>query len=142
MNQENARNEVRRAVCTFWNDFLGCTPADVQVAFTADLIIVILRGPLSPAEQKVAATPEGRMRLKQVRGALLDQGRDGLTQAIAISIHTSVVRTLAAIDVSKHEERVALVFGADKAGGPVSCQADASICAVLSPQDACLKSSL
>ena len=114
LNQPNMEKTIGKAVCTFWKDCLGWKPDEVQVFLAADQIIVSLRGTLAPAEQKLAATSQGRMRMKQIRSALLDQCRDGLLQAIATSTQTAVYRTLTSIDVSANEERFIVVFGTNK----------------------------
>jgi len=114
LSQANMEKVIGEAVCTFWKNFLGWNPAEIQVFLAADQIIVSLRGTLAPAEQKLAATPEGRMRMKRIRSALLDQCRDGLEQAIATSTRTTVDRTLTSIDVSANEERFVVVFGANE----------------------------
>jgi len=112
--QPNMEKVIGQAVCTFWKDFLGWRPAQIQVFLAADQITVSLRGTLAPAEQKLAATSQGRMRMKQIRSALLDQCRDGLLQAIATSTQARVFRTLTSIDVSANEERFVLVFAANE----------------------------
>ena len=114
LNQPNMEKVISQAVCTFCKDFLGWNPAEIQVFLAADQIIVSLRGTLAPAEQKVAATSQGRMRMKQIRSALLDQCRDGLLQAIATSTQARVFRTLTSIDVSANEERFVVVFAANE----------------------------
>jgi len=114
LNQPNMEMAIGEAVCTFWKDFLGWNPAKVQVFLGADQIIVSLRGTLAPAEQKLAATSQGRMRMKQMRSALLDQCHDGLLQAIATSTQATVFRTLTSIDVSANEERFIVVFAANE----------------------------
>ncbi len=114
LNQPNMEKTIGKAVCTFWKDFLGWNPDEVQVFLAAEQIIVSLKGTLAPAEQKLAATSQGRMRMKQIRSALLDQCRDGLLQAIATSTQTAVYRTLTSIDVSANEERFLVVFGTNK----------------------------
>ncbi len=114
LNQVNMEKAIREAVRTFCKDFLGWNPAEVQVFLAPDQIIVSLRGTLAPAEQKLAATSQGRMRMKQIRSALLDQCRDGLLQAIAPSTQATMFRTLTSIDVSANEERFVVVFEANE----------------------------
>lgn len=114
LNQANMEKAISEAVRTFWKDFLGWNPAEVQVFLAPDQIIVSLRGTLAPAEQKLAATSQGRMRMKQIRSALLDQCRDGLLQAIATSNQATMFRTLTSIDVSANEERFVVVFEANE----------------------------
>lgn len=114
LSQASTQKAVGEAVCTFWRDFLGWNQVEVQVFLPGDQIIVSLRGVLSPAEQKMAATSEGRMRMKQIRNALIDQGRNGLCEAIATSTQTTVCITLITIYVSAKEERFTLVFEANE----------------------------
>lgn len=114
LSQASTKKAVGEVVCAFWRDFLGWNQAEVQVFLPADQIIVSLRGILSPAEQKMAATSEGRMRMKQIRSALINQGRNGLCEAIATATQTTVCITLTTIHVSANEERFTLVFGANE----------------------------
>lgn len=112
VNQATMELAIREAVGTFWKEILGWNPSKIQVFLAPDQIIVSLRGTLAPAEQKLAATSQGRIRLKQLRSALLDQCRDGLLQAIATATQTTMLRTLTSIDVSANEERCVVVFEA------------------------------
>lgn len=114
LSQASTEKAVGEAVCTFWSDFLEWNQIEVQVFLPADQIIVSLRGMLSPAEQKMAATSEGRMRMKQIRSALINQGRNGLCEAIATATQTTVCITLTTIHVSANEERFTLVFEANE----------------------------
>ena len=112
VNQTISKKAVGEAVCTFWKACLGWNQADVQVFLPEDQIVVSLKGTLPPAEQKFAATSQGRMRMKQIRRTLLDQGLVALCEAIATSIQTTVFITLTTIHVSAKEEIFTLVFGA------------------------------
>ncbi|MBA3612284.1 MAG: DUF2294 family protein, partial [Nitrospirales bacterium] len=111
VNQVSTKKALSEALCTFWRDSLGWNQVHVQGFCSADQIIASLKGTLSPVEQKMAATSQGRIRMKQVRRALLDRDSDGLCEAIAASIQTTVLITLSTIHVSASKEIFTLVFG-------------------------------
>ncbi len=110
LNQASAAKAIIEAVGSFWKDFLGWNPAEVNVFLPEGLIIVSLRGTLTPAEQKMAATSEGRMRIKRLMSALLDEGCDDLLRAIATSTQSTVNRTFTDIHVFADEQVFVFIF--------------------------------
>jgi uncharacterized protein YbcI len=77
--------EVSQAVIRFEKEFMGRGPLETKTYIIDDLVIVRLRGVLTPAEIKLAETGDqkrGRYLLKQVRQELLDHGRPILESAV------------------------------------------------------------
>lgn len=89
--------EISNAVIQFEKDYMGRGPKETQTYIIDDMILVRLKGVLTPAEQQLAKNPEGANLIKQVRSNLLEQGRGLLSELIekmtglkVISLHTDI----------------------------------------------------
>jgi len=92
--------EISQAIIRFEKEFMGRGPLETRTHILDDLVVVRLKGVLTPAELKLAAAadnPRGRYLLKEVRQELLDRGRPLLEAAlrdilgVAIkSMHTDI----------------------------------------------------
>ena len=74
---------VRNAIIRFEQEFLGRGPDDVRAFLIKDLLVIRLKGVLTPAEKQLAKTPEGVEMVKQLRQNLIAQGRDRLCEQVA-----------------------------------------------------------
>jgi len=59
--------EITKAIIQFEREHLGRGPREARCWIIQDLILVRLRGVLTPAEEKLAQDPEGRNLVKRVR---------------------------------------------------------------------------
>ncbi len=98
---KSTRGEVEaslaNAIIQFEKDHLGRGPAEVRVFILEDMILIRLRGVLTPAEAKLAQNPEGHTLIKRVRQQLLEGSRPLLedilqrvTGSRVISLHTDI----------------------------------------------------
>lgn len=92
--------EISEAIVRFEREYMGRGPEETKTHILDDMILVRLRGVLTPAEKSLAnmdASIRGRDLVKQVRIELLEGGR-GVLEAIirditaceVISLHTDV----------------------------------------------------
>lgn len=88
---------LANAIIQFEKDHLGRGPAEVRVFVIEDMILVRLRGVLTPAEVKLAQTGEGHDLIKQIRRQLLEGSRPLLEAVVqektgsqVVSLHTDV----------------------------------------------------
>ena len=89
---------ISRMVIKFEKEYMGRGPLETKSYLLGDLVLVRLKGVLTPAEIKLAAAQErGRFLLKQVRQQLLDFGRPLLESALeeilgvpVVSVHTDI----------------------------------------------------
>ena len=88
---------LANALIQFEKDHLGRGPAEAHVFIVEDMIVVRLRGVLTPAEVKLAQTTEGHNLIKQVRRQLLEGSRPLLETIVqektgchVISLHTDI----------------------------------------------------
>jgi len=89
--------EIGNALIQFEKDYMGRGPQETKTFIIEDLILIRLKGVLTPAEQQLAKNPEGMNLIKMVRSNLLEQGRDLLTDVIekisglkVITLHTDI----------------------------------------------------
>lgn len=89
--------EFTRAIIKFEKEYLGRGPADAQTFFIQDIILVRLKGILTPAEARLAESREGQTLVKETRRQLFESSRP-LIEAIVheiigcnvISLHTDM----------------------------------------------------
>jgi len=95
------RGEIEAAladdIVRFEKEHLGRGPMETRVYIIEDIILVRLRGVLTPAEIKLAQTPEGHSLIKQVRQELLENSRSLLEEIIlkgtgchVVSLHSDI----------------------------------------------------
>lgn len=89
--------EIGNALIQFEKEYMGRGPQETRAFIIEDMILVRLKGVLTPAEQQLVKNPQGIELIKRVRSNLLEQGRELLTKAIesitqvpVISLHTDI----------------------------------------------------
>ena len=98
---QHTRGEIEaalaNAIIQFEKDHLGRGPVESRVYIIDDMILVRLRGVLTPAESKLALNPEGHELIKQVRRQLLEGSRSILEAIVlektgcqVVSLHTDI----------------------------------------------------
>ena len=88
---------LANAIIQFEKEHLGRGPVEARVFIIEDMILVRLRGVLTPAEVKLALSPDGHNLIKQVRRQLLEGSRPVLDEIVrqvtgigVISLHTDI----------------------------------------------------
>ncbi|CAM4284769.1 DUF2294 domain-containing protein [Paenibacillus tarimensis] len=74
--------EVSRALTQWERDFLGRGSVDVKTDIVRNMIVVMLKGVLTPAEKLLAAQKDGMLSVKRNRSELVETGADQLYQLI------------------------------------------------------------
>lgn len=89
--------EVAKAITQFEREYLGRGPREARCWIIENLILVRLRGILTPAEERLAQDPEGRSLVKRVRMQLLESSRPLLEEIIQqitgiqlVSLHSDI----------------------------------------------------
>lgn len=105
-------NAIRNAIIKFEQEFMGRGPDDVRASIVRDLVVVRLRGVLTPAERQLAKTAEGVEMVKQLRQNLIAQGRDKLSEQVGEITKAKVLGVFTDIDVQLGER--VFVFTLDR----------------------------
>ena len=89
--------ELTRAIVQFEKEYLGRGPKDARTYIIDDMILIRLKGLLTPAEQKLAENDDGRMLVKETRRRLFESSLPMLRQMVReiagadlISLHTDI----------------------------------------------------
>jgi uncharacterized protein YbcI len=97
MMKKKLEADISNAFIQFEKDYMGRGPMETRSYIIDDMILVRLKGVLTPAEQQLAKTQEGTPLIKRVRSSLLEQARELLTGEIqrltglkVISLHTDI----------------------------------------------------
>jgi uncharacterized protein YbcI len=87
---------ISEALIKFEREYMGRGPEEAKSYLIGDLVVVRLRGVLTPAERQLAQSnpsDQGRNLIKQVRSELLERGRP-LLEALVSDITGQKVRSL------------------------------------------------
>ncbi|MGD8626223.1 MAG: DUF2294 domain-containing protein [Anaerolineae bacterium] len=89
--------EISASITQFEREHLGRGPKEVRTWIIQDMILIRLRGVLTPAEEKLAADPDGHHLVKEVRTRLIEGSRPILDEMIerlagvqAVSLHSDI----------------------------------------------------
>lgn len=113
---------LANAIIQFEKEHLGRGPVEARVFIIEDLILVRLRGVLTPAEISLAQTADGQALIKQVRRQLLENSRSLLDEIVqqvtgsrVVGLHTDIsVKTGERIIVFTMAENLEEMWGWDK----------------------------
>ena len=67
---------IRNAIIKFEQEFMGRGPEDVKAFIMKDLVLIRLKGVLTPAERQLAKSEDGIEMVKAMRQNLISQGRE------------------------------------------------------------------
>jgi uncharacterized protein YbcI len=116
MDNERTKAEmevaIRNAIIKFEQDFMGRGPTDVRAFIVRDLVVVRLKGVLTPAERQLAKTPDGVDMVKRIRQTLIAQGRDRLVEQVSDITGTRVMALF--MDIDAHIGEKVFVFTVER----------------------------
>jgi uncharacterized protein YbcI len=114
MNRSKGQIEaaVTTAITQFERDFLGRGPKEARAFIVADLVLVRLRGVLSPAEQQLSRETGGVELIKQLRSRLIEGSRDALVEIVEQTTGATVLTMHT--DLSTPTGERVFVFGLDR----------------------------
>ena len=97
MTRGMAEANFTKAIIQFEKEHLGRGPVDARTMFLGDMILVRLKGLMTPAEEKLAANNEGRDLVKEMRRQLFESSRSLLEEIVEnvtgthlVSLHTDM----------------------------------------------------
>ena len=104
--------DISALITKFEKEHLGRGPKEVRTFIIQDMILVRLKGILSPAEEKLAKETDGIQLVKQIRRRLIESSRKVL-ENIIMEKSNAKVRTLHTDISSRTGERV-IIFVMDR----------------------------
>ena len=89
--------EISRAIVQFEIDYMGRGPKEARVYLVEDLVVVRLKGVLTPAEEQLTKSIDGKELVKKMRATLIDKARPLLYQVVGditgtkiLDLHTDI----------------------------------------------------
>ena len=89
--------EISRAIVQFEIDYMGRGPKETSAHIVEDLIVVRLKGVLTPAEEQLTQSIDGKELVKKMRSTLIDKARPLLYQVVGditgakiLDLHTDI----------------------------------------------------
>jgi uncharacterized protein YbcI len=93
--------EISRAMVQFEIDYMGRGPKEARTHIIEDMVLVRLKGVLTPAEQQLTKSPDGVELIKKMRSTLIEKAKPLLYQVVGditgtkiISLHTDISTVL------------------------------------------------
>jgi uncharacterized protein YbcI len=89
--------EISRAIVQFEIDYMGRGPKETSAHIVEDLVVVRLKGVLTPAEEQLTKSIDGKDLVKKMRSTLIDKARPLLYQVVGditgakiLDLHTDI----------------------------------------------------
>jgi len=88
---------ISHAIIQFEIDYMGRGPKETRTHIVEDLVVVRLKGVLTPAEEQLSKSIDGKELVKKMRATLIDKARPLLYQVIGdiagtkiLDVHTDI----------------------------------------------------
>ena len=88
---------ISQAIIQFEIDYMGRGPKQTRTHIVEDLVVVRLKGVLTPAEEQLSKSIDGKELVKKMRATLIDKARPLLYQVIGdiagtkiLDLHTDI----------------------------------------------------
>jgi uncharacterized protein YbcI len=95
--------EVSRAIVQFEIDYMGRGPRESRAYLIHEMVVVRLKGVLTPAEHQLAKTQEGAELVKRMRAMLIDKAKPLLYQVVSDIVGIKVLDLHTDISTSSQE---------------------------------------
>jgi len=83
--------EISQAIVQFEIDYMGRGPKESRAYIVEDMVIVRLKGVLTPAEEQLTKSTDGKDLVKKMRATLIDKARPLLYQVVGSITGTNIV---------------------------------------------------
>ena len=104
---------IRNAIIKFEQEFMGRGPEDVRAFIVRDIILIRLKGVLTPAERQLAKSEDGIEMVKRLRQTLIAQGRDRLCEQMGSITGAGVTALFTDIDTQIGERIIVFTLDQD-----------------------------
>ena len=109
MTKGQIESKISEAISKFEIEQMGRGPEKIRTIIFQDLIIIRLKGFLSPSEKNLAQNRDGIELIKKVRIALFENARVDLENAIKSVIDVDIISTYSDVSTKTGEKIIAVV---------------------------------
>jgi uncharacterized protein YbcI len=113
MTKGQAEAKISEAISRFEIEHMGRGPKQIRTLMIQDLIIIRLKGFLSPSEQKLAENSQGVDLLKKVRMMLFESSRAYLEELIKEVLNVEVISTHSDVSTKTGEKVIVITVNED-----------------------------
>jgi uncharacterized protein YbcI len=110
--KRSIEDRISKTVTQWEKEYLGRGPLSVKTDIVRNMVIVILKGILTPAEKELAKSQDGLLSIKKIRSDLVETGSEQLKDMIKEIVNSEVISFHTDIS-TKTGERL-IVFMLDK----------------------------
>lgn len=101
------------AIVKFEKEYLGRGPVDARTTLINDVVLVRLRGVLTPAEEKLTENREGQVLVKEARRQLFETSKDMFAEIVQEILGTELISLFSDISIETRERVIVLVVKKD-----------------------------
>ena len=105
--------EFTKEIVKFEKEYLGRGPLEARTYLINDMVIVRLRGVLTPAEEKLIENKEGRSLVRDARRQLFETSRPGHERLVNEILGVELIDMFSDISVDRGERVIVLIVNAD-----------------------------
>jgi len=94
MTKGQMEEEICKAMIRFEKDYMGRGPLEARCYIIDDMVILRMKGVLTPAENRLAGSHEidnGRAQIKQMRRTLIENGRELLESVVQDILKVKII---------------------------------------------------
>jgi uncharacterized protein YbcI len=108
MTKGELEAEFTKKIVQFEKEYLGRGPLDARTYLINDMVLVRLRGVLTPAEEKLVENREGQVLVKEARRQLFETSRDMLEEFVIQILETELVDVFSDVSTDSGERIIVL----------------------------------
>lgn len=99
-----------KQIIQFEKEYLGRGPVEARTYLISDMVVVRLKGVLTPAEERLVETKEGKSLVKEARRQLFDTSRPILSEFTRELLGAELVDLFSDISVESGERMIILTL--------------------------------
>lgn len=84
-------DKISKMITQWEKEYLGRGPISVKSDIVRNMVIVTLKGILTPAEKELARTQDGLLSIKRIRADLVETGSEQLRMSLKEMVHTEII---------------------------------------------------
>lgn len=108
--KRTVEDRIGKIVTQWEKEYLGRGPLSVKSDIVRNMVIVTLKGILTPAEKDLAKSHEGMMSLKRIRADLVEIGSEQLKNIVQDAVNSKVVSFHTDISTKTGERLIIFTF--------------------------------
>ena len=109
MTKGQIESRISEAISKFEIEQMGRGPEKIRTIIFQDMIMIRLKGFLSPSEKNLAQSRDGIELIKKLRTALFENARESLEDAIRSVIDVNVISTHSDVSTKTGEKIIVVI---------------------------------